>query len=94
MEYWYATLKRYWLHFIAIGLLAICLRRYVALAQWEEKLPEMAVAVFGCVCVLASDEVVDWTGSYGLTRNQWRSYPTWFVRNTGICLLLYAVWGL
>jgi hypothetical protein len=41
------------------------------------------MAFGGMVMVVASDEVSEWTGSYGWTRSQWRKYPTWYIKLGG-----------
>ena len=68
-------LRQYWLNMVAFAIFVAALIRYVQLAQWEQELVPFVVAFFGFVCVIASEEVSDWTGRYGWTRQQWRQYP-------------------
>ena len=83
-------LRQYWLNFLAFLVFLAALVRYVGLAGWEQHLVPFAVAAFGFVCVVASDEVADWTGRYGWTRQQWRQYPSTFVRFAGGVALVVA----
>ncbi len=64
--------------------------RYVRLAGWEQHLLPFAYAAFGFVCVIASDEVAEWTGRYGWSRQQWRQDPGSFVRFAGGVVLVVA----
>jgi hypothetical protein len=81
---------QHWLNLLAAGVFAAALVRYVRLAGWEQHLVPFAVAAFGFVCVVASEEVADWTGTYGWTRQQWRYYPPNFVRFAGGITLIVA----
>ena len=82
--------RQYWLNLLAAGVFAADVFRYVRLGRWEQQLVPLAFAVFGFVCVVASEEVADWTGSYGWTRQQWRRRPPGAVRLTGGILLFLA----
>jgi hypothetical protein len=81
-------LRYYWPHVLATALFAACIWRYVALAEWEGRFVQIALAGFGFVSVVAADEVADWTGRYGWNRQQWWQQPTWYVRGLGVLCLL------
>jgi hypothetical protein len=82
--------RQYWLHALAFAVLLAAVVRYVRLAGWEQHLVPFASAAFGFVCVVAGDEVAEWTGRYGWTRQQWWQYPGTFVRLAGGVTLLVA----
>jgi hypothetical protein len=44
----------------------------------------------GFVSVVASEEVAEWTGRYGWTRQQWWQNPPSYVRFTGGVMLIVA----
>ena len=90
MELLKDILRQYWANMVAFAVLVAAVVRYVRLAQWEQQLVPFAVAAFGFVCVVASDEVSDWTGRYGWTRQTWRQYPAYFVRFAGGVALAVA----
>ncbi len=90
MELFKDILRQYWLNMVAFAIFVAALTRYVQLAKWEQHLVPFAVASFGFVCVVASDEVSDWTGRYGWTRQQWWQYPPNFVRFAGGVALVVA----
>ena len=77
----------YWPHALAAILFAIVAWKYVARAQWEAYLNPMVTATFGFSCVVASDEVADWTGRYGWTYQSFWTYPPNYVRFFGFVLL-------
>ncbi|MCH8923199.1 MAG: hypothetical protein IIA67_08650 [Planctomycetes bacterium] len=84
-------LRYYWLHLLATVIFAACVWRYVALAEWEARFEEIALAGFGFVSVVAADEVAEWTGRYGWTRQRWWQQPIWYVRGAGVlCLIVGA----
>ncbi len=76
--------RQYWLNILAFAMCLAAIVRYARLAEWEQNFVPVASAVFGFACVVASDEVVEWTGRYGWTRQQWRQYPGTSVRVAGI----------
>ena len=85
------VVRDYWLHVLAMAIFVACVGRYVALAEWEARFEEIALAGFGFVSMVAADEVAEWTGSYGWNRQQWWQQPTWYVRGVGaLCLLAGA----
>ena len=75
--------RQYWLNMLAFAMFLAALIRYVHLAGWEQHLVPFASAAFGFVCVIASDEMAEWTGRYGWSRQQWRQHPSSFVRFAG-----------
>jgi hypothetical protein len=81
----------YWPHVVAAVLLAIAAWQYVSMAQWEPYLKWMAIAVFGFVCVVASDEVASWTGRYGWIYQSFWTYPPTYVRFFGFVLLAAVI---
>ena len=81
-------LRYYWWHLLATTIFAACVWRYVALAEWEERLRQLAVAGYGFISVVAADEVAEWTGRYGWTRQQWWQQPTSYIRGMGVVCLL------
>ena len=83
-------LRQYWLNLLAAGVFAAYLIRYVRLAEWEPRLAPFAFAAFGFVSVVASQEVAEWTGRYGWTRQQWWQDPPSYVRFTGGVMLIVA----
>jgi hypothetical protein len=83
-------LRQYWLNLLACGVFAADVVRYVRLAEWEQRLAPFAFAAFGFVSVVASEEVADWTGRYGWTRQQWWQDPPSYVRFTGGVMLIVA----
>ena len=82
--------RQYWLNILAFAVFLASLIRYVRLAEWEQRLVPFACAAFGFVCVVASDEVAEWMGGYGWTRQQWWQYPGTFVRFVGGVALVVA----
>ena len=88
MDVFKQFLRYYWWHLLATAIFAACVWRYVALAEWEARLGPIAIAAFGFVSVVAADEVADWSGRYGWTRQQWWQQPTWYVRGMGVLCLL------
>lgn len=90
MELFRDFLRQYWLNMLAFAVFVAAVVRYVQLGQWEQQLVPFAVAGLGFMCVVASDEVSDWTGWYGWTRQQWRQYPVEFVRFAGALALVVA----
>jgi hypothetical protein len=90
MDLFKDILRQYWLNLLACAVFLAALVRYVWLAGWEQHLVPFASAAFGFVCVIASDEMADWTGGYGWTRQQWRQYPDSFVRFSGGVALIVA----
>ena len=72
MELLTDIVRQYWLNIVASAIFVAALVRYVRLAQWEQQLVPFAVAAVGFVCVVASDEVSDWTGRYGWS-GTWRA---------------------
>ena len=81
-------LRDYWWHLLATALFAACVWRYVALAEWLDRVRQIAVAGYGFISVVAADEVAEWSGRYGWTRQQWRQYPSNFVWGLGVLCLL------
>jgi len=82
--------RQYWVNILALVVFLAALIRYVRLAGWEQHLVPFAWAAFGLVCVVASDEVAEWTGRYGWTRQQWWQHPSTFVRFSGGLILVVA----
>lgn len=82
--------RQYWFNILASSVFLAGLIRYVLLAAWKQHGVTLACAVFGLVCVVASDEVVEWTGRYGWSRQQWWQYPGTFVRFAGSVVLVVA----
>jgi hypothetical protein len=85
-----SLLRQYWLNLIALAVFAAALARYIHLARWEENLKPFAYAALGVLCVVASEEVAEWTGGYGWTRQQWWTYPASWVRGFGGAALIIA----
>jgi hypothetical protein len=83
-------IRQYWFNVLAFAVFIAALIRYLRLAGWEQHLVPFACAAFGFVCVVASDEVAEWTGGYGWTRQQWWQYPGTFVRFAGGVALVVA----
>ena len=83
-------LRQYWVNVLACVVFLAALVRYVQLAGWEQHPVPFASAGFGFVCVIASDEVAEWTGHYGWTRQQWRQYPDSVIRFAGGVTLIVA----
>jgi hypothetical protein len=83
-------LRQFWLNMVALAVLIAAVVRYVQLGKWEQLLVPFAIAAFGFVCVIASEEVSDWTGRYGWTRQQWWQYPGTVVRFAGSIALVVA----
>lgn len=83
-------LRQYWINIIAFAVFLAALLRYIQLARWEQHFTPFAVAAFGFICVIASEEVAEWTGRYGWTRQQWWNYPSNYVRVAGGVALLVA----
>jgi hypothetical protein len=82
------NLRMYWPHLVAIVLFGISVWRYVTLAQWEVYLKSIALASFGFICVVASDEVADYSGRYSWTYDSFWTYPPTYVRFFGFVLLI------
>ncbi len=94
MDVFWEIIRQYWLNAIAFIAFGVAAARYLHLADWQGRVIEILLAFGGMVMVVASDEVSEWTGSYGWTRSQWRQYPTWYVKLGGICLLGWALYRL
>ncbi len=75
--------RQYWLNMLAMAIFLAAIARYVYLGKWEEHLGLFAFAAMGFVCVIASEEVAEWSGSYGWTHEQWRHYPHSVIRFFG-----------
>ena len=82
------NLQMYWPHAVGILLLAIAVWRDISIAQWETYAKTVAIAAFGFVCVVASDEVASHTGRYGWTYDSFWTYPPTYVRFFGFVLLV------
>ena len=80
MDFIKALVRQYWPNLLALAVFAAALIRYIHLARWEGRLELVAYAALGFLCVIASDEVAEWTGQYGFTRQQWWAYPAHYVR--------------
>jgi hypothetical protein len=83
MEWIKAFVRRYWANLLALAVFAAALVRYIHLARWEENIEPFAYAAGGLLCVIASDEVGEWTGQYLLTRSQFFVWPAIVVRTLG-----------
>ncbi len=81
-------LRDYWWHLLATALFAACVWRYVALAEWLDRVRQIAVAGYGFISVVAADEVAEWSGGYGWNRQQWWQQPIWYIRGVGVLCLL------
>jgi len=86
--------RQYWLNMLGFAVFLAAALRYIRLAEWEQRLVPFALAAFGFVCVIASEEVAEWTGRYGWTREQWWQYPGSFVRLAGGVILIVATFVL
>jgi uncharacterized protein YjeT (DUF2065 family) len=85
-------LRQYGLNLLAIGIFIIALVRYCRLNDAFDFNPHLRMIAFafgGLVMFIASDAWSDWTGGYGLTRQQWLALPAWFIRIAGGVLLVY-----
>jgi hypothetical protein len=85
-----AFVRQYWLNLLAVAVFAADLVRYIRLAEWEQRLTPFAIAAFGFVSFVASEEVSEWTGRYGWTRQQWWQDPPSYIRFTGGVMLIVA----
>lgn len=89
---WCAVLKQFvaqfWMQIVATALFAVSLARIWLDASWASHYPGIAVLLFAWVSVLAADELADWTGNYGWTRQQWHRRPEWFIRGAGLVALI------
>lgn len=83
-------LDQFWLPIVALGILGVAIARYVYLGRWEDNFIPMIIAAFSFVCVVAADEVSDWTGWYGWTHQQYRNTPESAVRIAGAVGLIAA----
>jgi hypothetical protein len=83
-------LRQFWMNLVALVVLIAAVARYVQLGRWEQLLVPFAIAVFGFVCVIASEEVSDWTGRHGWNRQQWWQYPGTVVQAAGGIALVVA----
>ena len=67
-------------------------RRSAALIAIFVVLTTLVVAFGGLIAVVFSDEWSEYTGRYGMTRDQFRTQPAWFVRISGVGMLGYAMY--
>jgi hypothetical protein len=82
------NLQMYWPHAVATILFAFAVWRYVSIAQWEAYLKTFAIAVFGFISVVASDEEASYSGRYSWTYDSFWTYPPAYVRSLGFVLLV------
>jgi hypothetical protein len=85
-------LRRYGTNLVAIGVFACAAVSYCRLNDafdLNRHLEMIALAFGGLVAFIASEEWSDWTGQYGLSRQQWFSTPAWIVRVIGGIMLVY-----
>ena len=89
-------LRQYWLHALALAVLVCAAVRYWRLGDplQANHLRLMLLAFGGFVAVVASEEFSDWTGHYGLTRAQWLTTPSWWIRLIGGIVLVYCTIAL
>jgi hypothetical protein len=90
MDFIKALIRQHWVNLLALAVFGAAVIRYVYLARWEEHLLLFAYAGLGFLCVVASEEVAEWTGRYGWTRQQWWEYPATWVRCFGGVALIIA----
>lgn len=86
------VVREHWLN-----LLALCAFACVGFRLWQlpwlwEQATTLAVAFGGLVAIVFSDEWSEYTGRYGMTRDQFRTQPSWFVRIWGVGMLSYAIY--
>jgi hypothetical protein len=82
------NLQMYWPHAVGMFLFAFAVWRYVSIAQWEAYLKTFALAVFGFISVVASEEVASYSGRYGWTYDSFWTYPPTYIRSFGFFLLI------
>ena len=87
--------RYYWPQLLGIAVFAIAVARYIQLGEWEDNLKPFILAFYGFVCVVAGDEVSEWTGRYGWTRQQFFVDPPSLIRFQGaFVLMISTVWSL
>lgn len=84
------SIRQYWPNLLACVIFLAATLRFVRLGDWEQHWVPFAWAFFGFISVVASEEVAEWTGRYGWTRQQWRQYPSGLVRRAGGAVLVVA----
>jgi hypothetical protein len=87
-------IRRYWPNVLALVAFGFAAAGYINLANLQGRVSQILLAFGGMVMVVASDEVSEWTGSYGWTRSQWRQYPTLYVKLGGAFLLGWSLYRL
>jgi uncharacterized membrane protein len=60
----------------------------------EQHFLYLVVVVFGLTATLVPDEVADWSGRYGWTRQSFRVLPAEAVRWAGFGILVIVTWKL
>lgn len=72
----------------ATALAAVALAKIWGDASWTSQHTALAILGLSWISVFAADEVADWTGNYGWTRQQWHRRPEWFIRGAGLVALI------
>lgn len=86
------AVREHWLNVLAFCAFAgVGFRVWQMPWRWEE-LTTLVVAFGGLIAVVFSDEWSEYTGRYGMTRDQFRTQPAWFVRISGVGMLGYAMY--
>jgi hypothetical protein len=84
-------LRQYWANLLAFGVFCVAAVRFWLLGEWFDAnhLRPIIFAFAGLIAFVASDDWTDWSGGYGLTRNQWINAPSWAIRLAGAIALVY-----
>jgi hypothetical protein len=85
-------LRQYWTNLLAVGVFVSAAFRYCRLNDAFDLNLHLRWIVFafgGLVMFIGSDEWSEWSGEYGLTRQQWIMTPAWYIRLVGGILLVW-----
>lgn len=90
-------LRQYGAKLVAIGVFACAAVKYCRFHDafdLNRHLELIILAFGGLVMFIASDEWSDWSGGYGLTRQDWISMSPWHIRVVGGIMLVVATLAL
>jgi hypothetical protein len=96
MDFLRAILRQYWPNIVACAVFAFAVLRYWRLGNYLETRHLMLIvfAFGGLVAFVGSDEWAEYTGWYGLTRDQFSTVPSVLIRVVGGIVLVAATLGL
>ena len=83
-----SIIRYYWLHLLSIAIFGAAAWKYWKLGDWEGNLRLILIAAFGFVSVIGAEELMEWSGRYVLSHQQFVVTPDWWIRGTGFIALV------